>query len=734
MAVLVFILFIWLIFLHSKMSDMQTLLNVLELKIERLCSKSYYYDDDKSQDIGEKSTSKPMAVPQPVINDVNYENNSKEESVEEDYIEEEYIEEEYIEEKTSQSKKYSTAIYSQSKKDNTFENLFMGNVFNVMGAIAIIIACGFFVKLISPLIIFTPILKTLIGGVVGLAMVLFGIHTKKETLKRYSEILIGTGFSVLFITIYCTTILFKTFPLPVCVILGFILLSAAYYVADKQKTVSMISIALIGGYLNVFLVASEVSAITMFAYLIFLNLLSILFAYRNPDKFSINIINIFVTLFVIICPGLLPHKIQTLICPVILWSLYLAYDAISRFKNPKIYDTKTYLTWSNLAALVIFSLVVCNGSHINIGCILVVASIVYNIVSSLFIYKQSDDFKPYIYNMLASILLAVYFLVDDVTRIIVWSIIAMIISVFVSTLKRDYLATWSLIFIGVATTALFFVNGVCYTDDISKYVPVFNSRLLAFAFPLLACILSSILYGKSTNKENLNISHILKLLYISLIYLFVVFEANDFITSKMEKIETGMHFVKCMIFSIVGFKYALQVRKFGMMIKNVFIEMTGLLACIIALVVLMFAGYNYEPIGQFIPILNIRFIAFISGILACAFYAKWTKTSFWGYLATTLGFVLMLAESNDYIDKYSLPDSYLVSVVLLLYSGIMMTIGIFKNNKVLKNSGIVVSLFTVVKIIFYDLANVEMTYKLIIFMILGFMFMLISYFYNKNKS
>ena len=124
----------------------------------------------------------------------------------------------------------------------------------------------------------------------------------------------------------------------------------------------------------------------------------------------------------------------------------------------------------------------------------------------------------------------------------------------------------------------------------------------------------------------------------------------------------------------------------------------------------------------------------IFGILACAFYAKWTKTSFWGYLATTLGFVLMLAESNDYIDKYSLPDSYLVSVVLLLYSGIMMTIGIFKNNKVLKNSGIVVSLFTVVKIIFYDLANVEMTYKLIIFMILGFMFMLISYFYNKNKS
>ena len=69
--------------------------------------------------------------------------------------------------------------------------------------IAIIVACGIFIKMISIHITFTPIMKAIIGFLVGLSLIAGSISTKKDkNLKVYSEILMGTGFSTLFITTF----------------------------------------------------------------------------------------------------------------------------------------------------------------------------------------------------------------------------------------------------------------------------------------------------------------------------------------------------------------------------------------------------------------------------------------------------------------------------------------------------------------------------------------------------
>ena len=71
------------------------------------------------------------------------------------------------------------------------------------------------------------------------------------------------------------------------VTLSVILLLFSYFIADKQKTVSMISISLIGGYLiAVMLQSMQLNSFYIWNYLIFLNLLSIFYVFKNYERKS----------------------------------------------------------------------------------------------------------------------------------------------------------------------------------------------------------------------------------------------------------------------------------------------------------------------------------------------------------------------------------------------------------------------------------------------------------------
>ena len=57
------------------------------------------------------------------------------------------------------------------KKESTFQNIFLGNIFNKIGAIAIIVALIFFIKLVSTMIVITPLVKFISAYVCGLLMI-----------------------------------------------------------------------------------------------------------------------------------------------------------------------------------------------------------------------------------------------------------------------------------------------------------------------------------------------------------------------------------------------------------------------------------------------------------------------------------------------------------------------------------------------------------------------------------
>jgi uncharacterized membrane protein len=147
---------------------------------------------------------------------------------------------------------------------------------------------------------------------------------------------------------------------------------------------------------------------------------------------------------------------------------------------------------------------------------------------------------------------------------------------------------------------------------------------------------------------------------------------------------------------------------------------------------LLFSGFEYIPSYSFVPIVTIRFVAFVFAIATFTIFAKWTKLSFFKYIALIWGFILVHVETANFVLLHS-NIGYLTTVMWLLYAGIVTLIGVFKNLKCLKNTGIWVSILAICRIFFYDLGDTDIIYKLVAFLSLGFVLMIISYFYNKKK-
>ena len=124
------------------------------------------------------------------------------------------------------------------KDKNGFEKIFLGNIFNKVGALAIIIGVIFFIKVVSQYIVFTPLMKCLIAFMAGAGMVGYALKLHYSNMKNYAEVLMGTGFAVLFITVYCASSLYDILHMPAATVFGILLVLLTYFIADRFKTFS----------------------------------------------------------------------------------------------------------------------------------------------------------------------------------------------------------------------------------------------------------------------------------------------------------------------------------------------------------------------------------------------------------------------------------------------------------------------------------------------------------------
>lgn len=627
-----------------------------------------------------------------------------------------------------------TEIKSQTfstPSDFNFEKVFMENIFNKIGALALIIGIGIFIKLISPYFIFTPPMQITIAFLAGLGMVLGAFKLHKNEMKNYAEVLSGTGFAILFIATYCAGSLHQLFSLPVTILVGFLLIMATIFVSKKFETFSTVAIGLFGGYLNPFFVNSDISSNFLFGYLIFLNIISIVYVQKNTNKIALNLINLALTTLTVSIFSSSNENVS-LFYPLILWAIYLINDLvwISKKENAT-NDLQSPLTWLNYVALIWFANYIFqfnnNGA---IGITVLATGVIYLFCAYYINKKSSAQCSVYLRGFLLSLLISTYFASAGTPRVCLWAIEAVAVSYIAVKFNLKEFEKWGLTFLFTSFIAIFFHENAVQVENIRNYIPILNSRTILFFVPILSAYSCS----RILSKTNEQIAKFCKFLYITLIYLFTTFELNLILLKCNTDYSYGKNAVQTFCYLIMGFAYAINLKHLKEFSNNTIFKTAGYATYLISIVALIVASFSFNSYFS-IPLLNIRFTAFVFAITASLLYNKKETSNIFEYAAIALGACLVQFEVSGMLQKTVIDNTnILFSTAWILYSGAIMFIGISKNIKSLKISGIWIILFTILKILFFDLNNVDPIYKTAAFILLGAILMAVSYFWVKNKK
>ena len=160
----------------------------------------------------------------------------------------------------------------------------------------------------------------------------------------------------------------------------------------------------------------------------------------------------------------------------------------------------------------------------------------------------------------------------------------------------------------------------------------------------------------------------------------------------------------------VGFNLALALSLFGLVIY--------IFSCTIG------------TYAEFIPIVNIGFLAHALTILALAAAFVLYGSDLYIVGAVLTGWSLVHFEGHNIVAICHLNS--ITSVLWMLYAAAILWGGIRFKNRYVTNCGIFIVCVTLLRVITYDIVNLPIGYKLLLFFVLGVALLVTSYYYSKR--
>lgn len=603
------------------------------------------------------------------------------------------------------------------KKEIDIENLFIGNIFSKIGGIALVVAICFLVKLSSNYIEFTPQLNITLGYLVSIGLLGYSIFMYNKKIKVTAEILGGVSIAGLLLSTYFGCFYYNLFPIWTALTIAFVTAIISFIISENYKSFATIAIGLFGGYLNPAVFSQDVSINILFGYLIALNLISIAYTYRNGSKNIINCVNILMT---IITLAIFSYRGNVLIVyPIILWLLYIVYDIVTSIQGNK-QDNSQLLRWFNFAALIYITNQIFKFTDLlPIGLTILGAGLAYTALYYSFKAKNEEISLTSLQSALICILFMTYYLVRAPYIGLAWAVEGFLVAEIYLKLKNSMLQKYVLVFFIPAIIYLLIKYQTMFMPDEIIYDPI-------IVLLIYLGIAGTMVYSGYRLKEHDNyLSVNLKMLGFSVLYIYAAFYFN----TK----ETFSH-SKLYIDSIIAAIYSLHSYK---LLSKDFKEFSEYFCYIfygISAIILIAAECMTYSELDFVPILNIKFSAYLA-LLALTLYLGKSKDNLFNYFAVIIGMFALAPQINCMFQNILPEDTIplVLTTILIVYSGIILTIGILKDIVSMKHTSIILILILLAKLILIDLYNIDAIFKLLAFVIIGFILLGVSSYYQKKK-
>jgi len=657
------------------------------------------------------------------------------------------------------------------KKPSNWEKFIGENLINKIGVLILIIGVGIGAKYAIDNELISPLTRIILGYFVGLGLLGFALKLKPK-FENFSAVLLSGSMAIMYFITFLAYSLYGLIPqsLAFLIMVLFTIFTVFSALKYNQQVIAIIGLA--GAYSVPFLLSDgSGKVLILFTYMSIINIGILVIAFKKYWRL-LNIIS-FVATWIIFASWILSSfkpdihfEIALTFLFVFFTIFYVAFLSYKLIKNENYEVKDIFSVLSNSFIFYGLGIGILSGnptaSHYY-GLFTLLNAIIHFGVSVL-IYKKKLADKSLFYLVIGMVLtfitIAIPVQLSGKWVTLAWAFQGMLLFYLGRSKKVSFYEKLSYIVMILALISLF--------EDWYRYVtetPILNSQFLnsilfAVAFGLIVYFQRK--YPTETEKKSVVISfmnHFVPAVFVLVLYNAIRLEISNYWDIKIYKNQTYFsdfyNYRDIWILNFTLLYLSVLFLIIAKKVKNKFFETATLVLSTIAILVFLFSGlytqseliysyYNPDAKAIFTTgffAVVIHYISLIClGILAYQIYNyfgnKLEKNR--GFFEVALSILIIWIVSAEMLIWIHANNSWTnrklgLSILWGTLSLLLISYGIWKNRKQLRILAIVLFGITLVKLFFYDIAQLNTISKTIVFVSLGILLLIISFLYNKYK-
>jgi uncharacterized membrane protein len=667
-----------------------------------------------------------------------------------------------------------------SRTRSEWEALIGGKLLNRIGAFALILGVGFFLKYAFDNDLISETMRVIIGFVAGALLLLGGWRFHKKNLAIFAQGLIGAGIAILYLSVYASFNFYHLVSQPVALMLMSAVTALTFLQALKYDALAVSLLGWAGGFLTPILLSTgQSNEAGLFTYIALLDLGLLAILFKKDSWFILEPLTLAATYLIYVVwfdeyynETALPLTVFFL---TVFWGLFYGLDVLRIFRGVTAFQKiRQAVAGCNALFYYLALYILIDSSHHQwMSAVTILLGGVY-FFTFLLLQKRRPEAALLLarYTLTAIILLVIATAIQFSGFIIVtfWALEALILVWCGIHWKMRYVRHAAFGLIGLALLKLIFTEGAFGYFALENFKLIFNRRALAFAALAAVSGFSAILFQRVDEKSSGSFKMILHGIWAVLLFILLTVEIDNYFRRQMltatAETAASLRFNCFMTWAAMWTLYSLPLVWWGMRQKILPIIWSGLGSLGLAAITIAIQGLTFAPIAKFTFGLNWRAAAFVLVIAGAVIHARWlnqNRRSFpwlvevFGILQVAIVLLLLdlftsetkdifkkavfliqqnageASEANE-ITRLQNLQQLTLSGVWLFYSAMLMIAGIWRRLQGLRIMAIVLFGITILKIFIYDLSFLERLYRIFSFIGLGAILLLVSYLYQRYKA
>ncbi|MCE5249824.1 DUF2339 domain-containing protein [bacterium] len=659
-----------------------------------------------------------------------------------------------------------------SRTREEWEALIGGKLLNRIGALALIIGIGFFLKYAFDNNWINETMRVIVGAVAGTALLYGGSRFHRKGLSIFAQGLIGAGIPILYLSVYASFNFYHLVPQTVAFVLMSVVTITAFQQAIRYDSFAVSLLGWFGGFLTPFLLSTGVvNEVGLFTYIVLLDIGLIAVQMKKTTWAILELLTLGATY---ITYGLWYgnyYKVDNfpvaILFTTLFWGLFYVLD-ISGIIKPVTSFPRLRQTVSALNAVFYYwalYAVINPDHHAWMAPVTLLIGVVYFLTLQWSQRRHVVDEgirNRYALTAGALLIIATGIRLSGFLRVTVWSIEGLALVWYGCSGNLRYVWRAAIGLFVLATISLFVTQ---FPDSVARYKPVegirflFNIRALAFAV-LAASIGFSVLPLRRLKEDFLTkVRQALHYWWSIILFVLCTVETYDLFA--------GQAVYRILLMIALGW----AVYSFIMVWPALRMDVRPVLRCGWGSLLLAVAFAVTLGLMTFVPIEDFRFALNVrTGVLAVLIagvylQTRWVKTIMPDYrwrketgmylriALVLLVFALITGETKDSftrsivfakqsgvavlqgeITRLQNLKQLSLSGVWLIYSILLMGAGMWRRIQKVRMVAIVLFGITILKIFIYDLSFLDSLYRIFSFIGLGIILLAVSYVYQRYKA